>query len=121
MKKQQVIGHIPMKKGTYIDVSLPVILFEEDNIHYAYCAALDILGYGYTEEEARKSFEVMLHEIIHDAASEGNLEALLSSYGWQKNVPPKTSDLLARNHNLADIMDNKEFRTIRQTVLIPCA
>ncbi len=81
MKQQQVIGPIPK---THIDVSLPLTLFVEDHIHYAYCAALEILGYGYTEREAMQSFEVMLREIIHDAVSKGNWEALLLRYGWQK-------------------------------------
>lgn len=85
MKKKQVIGPIP-KIYKIIDVSLPLTLFEDNHIHYTYCAALDILGYGYTEEEAMKSFDVMLHEIIHSAACDGNLEALLSRYGWQKNI-----------------------------------
>lgn len=31
-----------MNKGMGISVSLSVILYEEDGIHYAYCAALDI-------------------------------------------------------------------------------
>nr|DAZ32139.1 MAG TPA: hypothetical protein [Caudoviricetes sp.] len=50
---------------------IPVILYEEDNIHYAYCEFLDILGYGNNEEEAKCSFEIMLDEILKYEAVEG--------------------------------------------------
>jgi len=121
MKAQQFNGRYPMKKGTGISVSLSVILYEEDGIHYAYCAALDILGYGNDEAEARQSFEIMLEEILKYAISEGTLSALLESYGWEKRQPPKTSDLIARSSELADIVDNKAYRTIREDITLPCA
>ena len=50
---------------------IPVILYEEDNIHYAYCEFLDILGYSNNEEEAKCSFEIMLDEILKYEAAEG--------------------------------------------------
>lgn len=121
MKAQQFNGSYPMKEGTGISVSLAVILYEEDKIYYAYCAALDILGYGNSEEEARRSFEIMLEEILKYAISEGTLSALLESYGWKKRQPPKTSDLITRSRELADIVDNKAYRTIRENITLPCA
>lgn len=63
MKQQLFKGHYLMKEGTGVDVLLPIIFYREGEIHYVYCAALDILGYGNTEEEARQSFEVMISEI----------------------------------------------------------
>ena len=50
---------------------IPVLLYEEGNIHYAYCEFLDILGYGNNEEEAKRSFEIMLGEILEYEATEG--------------------------------------------------
>ena len=50
---------------------IPVILYEENNIHYAYCKFLDILGYGNNEEEAKRSFEIMLDEILKYEVAEG--------------------------------------------------
>lgn len=121
MKTQQFNGLYSMKHGTGVSISLSVILYEEDKIHYAYCAALDILGYGNTEDEARKSFEIMLQEILEDAVSKGNLETLLKYCGWNKNEPPKTSDLIARCSTLADIVNNKTYRSIQENITIPCA
>ena len=110
-----------MKHGTGLSLSLSVILYEEDKIHYAYCAALDILGYGNTEDEARKSFEIMVKEILEDAVSNGNLETMLKYYGWNKTEPPKTSDLIARSSTLAEIIDNKPYRSIKKNIMIRCA
>ena len=95
MKAQQFNGSYPMKEGTGISVSLAVILYEEDKIYYAYCAALDILGYGNSEEEARRSFEIMLEEILKYAISE---------------------ELLVRCSNL---MDGKSDSLQRRAILSP--
>lgn len=120
MKQQLFRRHYPMKKGTGIDVQLSVIFYEEDNIHYAYCAALDVLGYGNTEDEAKESFEIMIKEILTDAVTTGTLSSLLHSYGWVKNQPPKTSDLINSNDDLAEIVNNKSYKTVLQSVHIPC-
>lgn len=121
MKKQQFNGLYPMKHGTGLSLSLSVILYEEDKIHYAYCAALDILGYGNTEEEAKHSFGIMVEEILRYAVSNGTLTTLLEGYGWKQNRPPKTSDLIANSSMLADIVDNKIYRTIKKRITLPNA
>ena len=109
-----------MKEGTGIDVLLSVILYSEEGIHYAYCAALDILGYGNTEAEARQSFEVMIRETLTDAVASGTLLAMLQDCGWRNNQePPKTSDLIARNSDLADIVNNKTYKAVIESVHIP--
>ena len=121
MKAQVFKGHYPMRKGTGIDVQLSVIFYKEDGIYYAYCAALDILGYGNTEIEARKSFEIMVKETLTDAVANGTLLAMLKSYGWSNNQePPKTSDLINSNSELADIINNKVYKTVFEAVNIPC-
>lgn len=110
-----------MKEGSGISVNLSVSLYEEDGMHYAYCAALDILGYGKTSDEAKQSFEIILEETLKDAISEGKFDALLKSYGWEQNQPPKTSSLISRSSELADIIDNKAYRTIHKDITLPCA
>ena len=121
MKEQYYKGHFPFKQGTDLNVQLSVLFYEEDGIHYAYCAALDILGYGYTEKEAKDSFEVMVRETLTDAVSNGTLVALLQSCGWNKNQPPTTSNLINSNHELANIVNNKDYKAVIETVRIPVA
>jgi len=61
--------------------SVPVVLFQEEGTWYAHCSALQITGYGNTEQEARASFEVMLKEFFRCTVSEGTLRAELARMG----------------------------------------
>ncbi len=45
-----------MKSSNGYEGTMPVVLFQEDGIWYAHCAALEITGYGHTSEEAKQSF-----------------------------------------------------------------
>jgi hypothetical protein len=40
-------------------MKLNLIFFQDDEAHYSYCPALDLLGYGDTENEAQKSFNIV--------------------------------------------------------------
>lgn len=60
-----------MIKTQQLSERIPVLLYEEDNIHYAHCEFLDILGYGNNEEEAKRSFEIMLDEILKYEDAQG--------------------------------------------------
>ena len=51
-------------KASDITLKLNVILFKKDGIFIANCPALDLLGYGKTESEAKKSFEVVWDEFL---------------------------------------------------------
>lgn len=121
MKAAQFKGKLNMKQGASISVNLTVFLYEEDSIHYALCPALDILGYGKNEEEAKSSFQIMLSEILSDAISKGNLFSLLEFYGWHKNQPPKTSELIVRNRELAKLVDTRPYKTMQENISLPCA
>lgn len=45
-----------------INSELAIFLFKEDDNYIAYSPALDLSGYGKTEEEARNSFNIVLKE-----------------------------------------------------------
>ena len=47
-----------------IDFNVPVITFAEDGVFFFYSPALDITGYGKTEEEARSSFQETLGQFL---------------------------------------------------------
>jgi hypothetical protein len=65
-----------MKDNTLIEVSLPVVLFKENNIHIAYCPAVNVYGYGESDSEAKKSFEISLSEFFRYTIT------LLSTKSW---------------------------------------
>ena len=66
-----------------IDVS--VFLFKEDDVFHAYCPELDLVGYDYTEEGAKKSFEWVLKDYLEYTVENGTLEQDLLSHGWRKS------------------------------------
>lgn len=119
MKARSFNKHIAMKSGATVKVKVSVFFYKEDDIHYAYCPALDILGYGNTDEEAKHSFEVMIDEILKDAIKEGTIFALLESCGWKAAVPPKTSEMIPRVKELADIVDNRAYKSVSTEIIIP--
>ena len=69
--------------GIKIDVS--VFLFKEDDVFHAYCSELDLVGYDYTEEGAKKSFEWVLKDYLEYTVENGTLEQDLLSHGWRKS------------------------------------
>ena len=74
-------------KGIKVDVS--VILIKEDDVFHAYCPELDLVGYDYTEDGAKKSFEWVCFEwVLKDyldyTVENGTLEQDLLNHGWRK-------------------------------------
>ena len=46
------------------DPLLDTITFKEGDVHIIYSPSLDISGYGYTESEAKRSFEIAYSEYL---------------------------------------------------------
>lgn len=67
-----------------IEIQVPVLYFEEDGIYYANLPALDIMGYGNSENEAKESLELMVNEFIMDAKADNILERELLKMGWAR-------------------------------------
>ncbi len=110
--------------GAPINVKLSVVLFKENNIHIAYCPAVDVYGYGENDSEAKKSFEVSLAEFFRYAIEKNTLNAELTALGWKiKNgsviSPPDISTLLSKNNDFKAIFNTKPFRKIDTGVAIP--
>lgn len=63
-------------------LSLPVFLFEEENIFILYCPALELTGYGETEFEAWDSFKTTTQEYIAYTTQHGTLKTDLTRLGW---------------------------------------
>ena len=85
---------------------------------YAHCAALEITGYGRTEQEARESFDVMYKEFFRYATSEGTLHAELARLGWhvETHTPPPFGALIAKDETLKRLFDTKPVRTVLEPI-----
>lgn len=93
-----------------IEIKLPVVLFQdENNIWIAHIPALDLSGYGNTENEAKASLDIVMNEYFEYAVKNHTLHADLKRHGWQLNKEVKTPELSESlaNNPLKDIINNK--------------
>ncbi len=106
-----------------INSELAIFLFKEDDNYIAYSPALDLSGYGKTEEEARCSFDIVLKEYFDYSVSEGTLFQDLKNHGWnvkQHEVEtPKISMLISKNAELSNILDKKDFKKYHEPINVP--
>ena len=120
-------------KGTWesgdniINCRISLITFHEDEAFIVFCPALDLSGYGNTEEEAKRSFEVTLFEYFRYTANKKTIADDLKKHGWtlHKNMnkgatPPPMSDLLKTNEDFNRIFNTHEFKKTDTTIEIPC-
>jgi gamma-glutamylcysteine synthetase len=106
-----------------IETRLSIILFQENEHYIAYAPALDLSGYGYSEEEAHRSFGVALEEFLRYTSNKKTIANELTRLGWKvkakKMQAPNWSDLIVKNNYIADIMEHKQFKKIDRSVSIP--
>ncbi len=110
-------------KSANIKVKLRVVLFKEDNTIIAYCPALDLSGYGETEAEAKKSFEIVFSEFIDYTSKKGTLETELKRLGWVKKskyasrlTPPDFVASINKNKELKEVVNNHPFKTYNKSI-----
>lgn len=96
-------------------LNLKVLFFEEEHIFYAYLPSLDLIGYGKTGSEAKKSLKVVLDEFLRYTLQKDTFFIELQRLGWNiKNkkklmMPPEMSDLININEQLRDIINHKQY------------
>jgi len=110
-----------------ITCNLDLVIFQEGETVIFYCPALDINGYGLTEEEAEKSFKVNLHEYFKYTTRKNTLGEDLKKYGWvikkritKKITPPSWGHLLETNEDLNRIVNTGEYKRADTSVSLPC-
>ncbi len=108
-----------------VKVDLQVLLFEEDNIQYAYMPSFDLTGYGNTKEEAKESLTIVLDEFLRYTLNKNTLYIEMQRLGWKiksRNKPmyaPQMSDLINTNEQLKDIVNSKQYSTSNYPVNVP--
>ena len=122
-KRQDLIGIIPCTKGVF-KISIPVILFEEDDSFIAFCPSLDLSGYGKSEVEAKESFKIVLEEYFRYVENKDSLEKDLLKLGWeispQKKTykPPTIEQVLSVNKDVSEIYNTKPFTQYSESLSI---
>lgn len=123
MSNLQFKGDLGFDNGKY-HVGLSLIEFQEDDVTIIYSPALDLSGYGYSQEEAKNSFSIALHEFFRYTTNKKTIDRVLRDLGWSvrgskkkpKFNPPKDSDLVHTNPMYNDIVNNKNYRVSREDV-----
>jgi hypothetical protein len=121
-KKLNVKGNFSNKAGQ-IKFNLPLISFQEDNLYFIYSPALDVTGYGSTEQDARDSFQEAISQFFDYTTNKKTFEAELKKLGWKFNkkqsVPPTLVDMIINNKYLAEIFTEKQYKKFDEPVSIP--
>jgi hypothetical protein len=110
-------------KGNKVSFSLNVYLFVDGKDHITYCPALDLCAYGNDDDHARKAFGEVLEMTLKYMINKRTLLADLEEHGWKikgnrKMVAPTLGEMI-KNEELSDILNNKEYLTYKQEVLLP--
>jgi hypothetical protein len=107
-------------------VKLSLIFFEEDDNKVVFCPALDLSGYGKTEQAAIESFKTTVDEYFHYTSNKKSLYSDLEAHGWtipkhkkQQITPPEMSTLLVSNIEFSRVFNHFPFRKIDQEFAIP--
>lgn len=112
-----------MEKIARIKGTLSILQFKEGKNIILFSPALEITGYGLTETDAKKSFEVTLQEFLRDTVKKKTLRKELERLGWtfkgKKLIQPEFSDLLLRNKDLHSVLDRKEFKKFDEIMEVP--
>jgi predicted RNase H-like HicB family nuclease len=77
---------MPMTK--IYEISVQVLITQEDDCFVAYCPALELSSYADTETEAKKSFEEALSIFLTETERKGTLEKVLLGLGWTLRQKP---------------------------------
>ena len=110
--------------GSTIATELTLISFEEDSVSFVYCPALDLTGYGNTEDEAKKSFSQTLKMYFDDTTNKNTLFADLERHGWiiEKQKKLKSPDfdfLFRRNKQFKSIVNKRDFSKYNEKIQFP--
>lgn len=98
-----------------VGLMLHLLFFEEDGVKAVYAPALDLFGYGNTEDEAKESFQIVLDEFIQYSNENNTLESELERLGWQKTnessklSPPSVAVIIEKNPVAANIYNSKNY------------
>lgn len=105
-----------------IEVDISVYHWKKDDCFFTYSPALDVVGYGNTESEARESFEHTLKEFINYTFSKKTLFDELENLGWLVNrkkkrlFAPTLDELINENHPFKDIQSYEGLTSESQKV-----
>jgi hypothetical protein len=105
-----------------IKTTLSLLSFNEDDAHIIYSPALDLAGYGTSEEEAKESFQVVLEEFIGHCLKNKTFLIELKRLGWHitalSEEIEKTNERIQELIRLLPESGDETYRKIRRLQLV---
>lgn len=114
--------------NTVETLNVMVFQFQEGENYILYSPALDLSGYGKTEQEATESFEEAFTEFMRYSHNKNTTRSVLVNLGWKINkytkkrkkfIAPSLPELLERDSYLGEIFTEKDFRKFTKDMPIP--
>ncbi len=107
-----------------VNVRVDIVSYIDENICYLTCPALDIIGYGNTESEARRSFETTLLEYVKYTVHKKTLKKDLLSMGWKQKgknnfIAPSLIEILNEEPELRDLLNTIPFQKTSRSIELP--
>ena len=101
-----------------------VTFMDDDGIHYVYCPALDLTGYGHTESDAKASFEKTIQLHMNYTINKETFIDDLKAHGWNlknknKISSPPFSVMLKLNKDFENIVEKRNFSKFTHELEIP--
>ncbi len=110
-----------------VKLHISVLSFKDGGVNIIYAPALDVYGTGNNLDEAKQSFEVSVSEFFKYTLNKNTLKTELKRLGWKINgsnknlkiAQPNLADMLNRNGELKEIMENKSYKHFNKSISIP--
>ncbi len=115
MAQAQFKGQYSGAKYT-IQMSLSLYVWEEEGAFFVYAPTLDLTGYGNSEKEAKKSFEITLEEFLEYTHNKNTMFDDLENLGWTVNRKkikvriPEFEDMINENEEFRQILTKPGYR-----------
>lgn len=126
MERKGIASGTLQASGKKVNVRLDIIRFEDSGCQIVYCPALDLSGYGNTNEDAENSFRTTLEEFFRYTINKNTLKKELLRLGWvvkdnprKKMTPPDMSVLLSNNRQFRSIFNKRSFIKSAETFALP--
>ena len=124
--KKNLFGRIFSKGNVQtIEIEIDLIEFQEDGLYYMYTPALDLIGYGRTKEEAKKSWDIVMQEYFKYTMNKKTFIEDLENHGWsisKKHLnPPSFTWLIQNNEQVSEVVNKHNYYKTTRPVKMPLA
>ncbi len=116
-------------KAVVVKVRLLLFHFQDENkVHFIYSPHLDLTGYGNDENQAKKSFGIVMEDFIDYTVKKKTIGKVLTGLGWElkgserhpkKIVAPSISSVIHENNYISEIFDKYRVDTFHEEIGLP--